>query len=268
MTIGEFLAKSTASLQSAGVDTARLDTLVLLCDALDCDKAYILAHTDQNLSHDQLQPLETHVATRSRHIPLAYIRGHAMFYGRSFVVSSDVLVPRPETETIIELLMQQRLPERPRIADIGTGSGCIGITIALELPASTVDLYDISSKALEVAQKNSVELHAPIRTFTSNLLTGLQDAYDVIVTNLPYVPDAYPINEAARQEPPLALFSGIDGLDHYRAFWKQLDGLELKPSTIITESLPSQHHALASVARIHGYVLEETKDFIQLFVRA
>lgn len=268
MTIGEFLAKSTTSLQSAGILTGRLDTLVLLCDALDCDKAYILAHTDQNLSHAQLQLLEAHVATRSRHTPLAYIRGHAMFYGRSFVVSPDVLVPRPETEAIIELLMQQPLPKHPRVADIGTGSGCIGITIALELPTTAVDLYDISPKALEIAQKNSTQLHAPVRALTSDLLTGLQETYDIIVTNLPYVPDAYPINEAARQEPPLALFSGIDGLDHYRSFWKQIDDLESKPSIIITESLPSQHHALASLARIHGYILDKTQDFIQLFVRA
>jgi len=268
MTIGEFLAVSTRKLRAADILTARLDVLILLCDALQCDKAYLLAHADQELSGGQLRGLEANVATRSQHTPLAYIRGHVMFYGRDFIVSPDVLVPRPETETIIDLVRQQHLPDRPKIADIGTGSGCIGITLALELPQATVDLYDISAEALKIAQKNNIQLNAGVQTFTSDLLMKLQGFYDVIAANLPYVPDAYPINEAAKQEPALALFSGADGLSHYRSFWKQIDGLESKPSTIITESLPSQHHTLASIARIHGYILEKTDDFIQLFIRA
>lgn len=267
MTVGEFLAKSTATLQAAGILTARLDTLVLLCDVLDCNKAYLLAHTDQTLSDGQLQAVEAHIATRSQHTPLAYIRGHVMFYGRDFTVSPAVLIPRPETEAIIEIATQQRLPNKPRIADIGTGSGCVGITLALEMPEAIVDLYDISPEALEIARENSLQLDVHVRVLSSDLLTSLKDTYDVVVANLPYVPEAYPINEAARQEPAIALFSGADGLNHYRSFWKQIDDLGSKPSIVITESLPSQHHVLASLARIHGYVLEKTNDFVQLFVR-
>jgi release factor glutamine methyltransferase len=266
MTIGDFLRTSSKALADAGIDTARLDCLVLLEDILGKDRASVLAHTDDNLTSEQLAQLAIWMERRKQHTPLAYIRGKAMSYGRTFLVNEHVLTPRPETETIITFLKELSLPDQPRIADIGTGSGCIGISAALEVPESRVDLYDISPEALELSSKNAQNLGADVRCLQSDLLSSVEDMYDVIVTNLPYVPDTYPINDAATHEPALALFSGADGLDHYRTFWAQAGALRRKPQCIITESFPTQHHTLALLARNSGYVLERSEGYVQLFI--
>lgn len=266
MTVQEFLNQAVTTLQGADIVTARLDSLVLLEDTLDTDRAHLLAHPEMVLNDEQLAHLNAQVTRRATHTPLAYIRGHAAFYGRDFMVNEHVLVPRPETEAIITLLKGLPLSNTPHIADIGAGSGCIGITAALELPESTVDLYDIDEKALEVARKNATRLKARnIQTYQADLLADIQEPHDIILANLPYVPESYPINQAATFEPRLALFSGADGLDHYRSFWLQISNGTQHPQFILTESLPSQHHVLALLARNAGYVLEQTDDFIQLF---
>lgn len=266
MTVGDFLADATTTLTQAGIKTARLDCLVLLEDTLNLERAHIIAHPEVVLADKDTHTLSAAIKKRSQHIPLAYIRGKVMFYGREFTVSESVLVPRPETETIIDLVKSLPLGPTARIADIGTGSGCIGITVALELPSTSVTLYDIDSDALAVARKNSERLGAKsVSIAPLNVLEALPEACDMIVTNLPYVPENYPINEAATFEPKIALFSGPDGLDHYRALWKQLGETSDKPRYVIAESLPSQHHAMAQLARNNGYILEKTDDFIQLF---
>lgn len=266
MTAGDFLAEATNTLAQAGIKTARLDCLILLEDTLGIERASIIAHPEAVLSDTDIQKLSSAITKRAQHIPLAYIRGKVMFYGREFIVSEDVLVPRPETEAIIDIVKALALKPGTRIADIGTGSGCIGITIALELNSTSVKLYDIDDQALAIARKNSDQLGAQnVSTAPLNVLEALPEACDVIVTNLPYVPENYPINEAAGFEPKLALFSGPDGLDHYRALWKQLGEASGKPQYVIAESLPSQHHAMAQLARNNGYVLEQADDFIQFF---
>ena len=220
MNTGEFLAQATARLQAAGIDTARLDCLILLEDALGKNRATILAHPEQPIDKETLHTLELQLAQRVRHKPLAYIRGKSMFYGREFIVNQHVLVPRPETEDMINLL--KKLPVKDaQIADIGTGSGCIAITASLELPGNAVDAYDISQSALAIAERNSQQLAADIRCLTSDLLSSLVTNYNVILANLPYVPDHYPINTAAGFEPEVALFAGPDGMDTYKLFWQQ-----------------------------------------------
>ncbi len=267
MDIGSYLRQATNRLTEAGVDTARLDVLILLEDLLGKDRALILAHTDDLLTREQQHALDALVQRRSTHEPLAYIRSHAAFYGRDFAVSPAVLVPRPETETIIELI--KTLPINPAwsIADIGTGSGAIGLTVALETQAKQVDLYDISPEALTVA-KHNLQLLKPatiVNLYISDLLASLRHDYNVILANLPYVPTEYPINRAARHEPGLALFADADGLRDYRTFWQQVSVLKYKPTYIITESFPAQHALLATLAKAAGYTLDKTDDFIQLF---
>jgi release factor glutamine methyltransferase len=266
MTVGDFLTDTTKTLTQAGVKTARLDCLILLEDTLGMERASIIAHPEAVLNDKDAQMLSVAITKRAQHIPLAYIRGSVMFYGRKFIVSEHVLVPRPETEAIIDLVKPLPLETTARIADIGTGSGCIGITIALELPFTSVTLYDIDDQALETARKNSEQLGARnVSIAPLNVLEALPEACNVIVTNLPYVPEKYPINKAASFEPALALFSGPDGLGHYRALWGQLGEATNKPQYVIAESLPNQHHIMAQLARNSGYVLEKTDDFIQLF---
>lgn len=266
MTIQDFIKTAVTQLTESGIVTARLDCIVLLEDALQKDRAFILAHTDEAIAAPVIEVLEQQITRRCTHEPLAYIRGRAAFFGRTFTVSHDVLVPRPETEIMIELLLRHTTAiKNPKIADIGTGSGCIGITAKLEIPGSQVDLYDISDKALKVAEQNAQNLSANVHIKLGNLLETITSQYDIILANLPYVPNNFPINLAATHEPKLALFAGMDGLRDYETFWRQAARLTHKPQFILTEAFPSQHHALATMARNSGFVLEDVQDFIQFF---
>jgi release factor glutamine methyltransferase len=266
MTIQEFLKSNTHKLDAAGISSARLDCLVLLEDALGVDRGAILAHPEIQITSFNLAKLNKKVVQRTQHLPLAYIRGETAFFGRRFVVNKHVLVPRPETEILIEMLKNLSLPSRPKIADIGCGSGCIGVTAALELPGAIVELYDIDSQALELAAANAKTLDALVTCHQSNLLDD-QPAADALVTNLPYVPDHLAINRAAMHEPKHAIFGGSDGLSLYRTFWRQVDDLPIQPLFILCESLPSQHKAMYSLAQKSGYQLRSSQEFIQVFER-
>jgi len=265
MTAGRFLKQSEKSLETAGIGTARLDALILLEDALHKDRAWILAHPEIEISLAAAGRLARKIERRARHVPLAYIRGHTEFYGRQFKVNRHVLEPRPESETMIELMKYLKLPVRAAIADVGTGNGALGITAALERPASIVDLYDISAGCVSVAKHNTHlhELHLHVRKM--NLLSRPLRPYDVILANLPYVPDKWQINQAAMAEPKIAIFGGNDGLDVYRKLFTQLGRFTWKPSYVLTEALPPQHEKLAGIAASHGFNLRKSEGFIQVF---
>ncbi len=275
MNIGQFLRDATNDLQAAGIATARLDCLVLLEDVCGVDRATLLAHPEREITQAQEKTLHTKLAQRRVHTPLAYIRGKAEFYGREFFVTPAVLVPRPETEAMIDLLKDIVIAGRDvhnsldlHIVDVGTGSGCIGITAALELPGSSVELWDIDESALQVARRNAVHNSVDVTLGQQDLVEQPpQKRADVLLANLPYVPVVHPINEAAKHEPKLAIFSGDDGLDHYRRFWQQLQHLDrnLQPTHVLVESLPEQHAAVATLADEAGYAPSRQQDLIQSF---
>jgi release factor glutamine methyltransferase len=268
MTIGHFLNTATQQLKSAGIDSARLDCLVLLEDATSRDRTSLLAHPELEVDVLTEVWLNNKVAQRAAHTPLAYLRGHVAFYGRDFTVNHDVLVPRPETEVMIELLKTLPTTSIMHIIDVGTGSGCIGITAALELPTCPTTLIDIDEKALAIAKQNVERLHADnIQLRQNDLLLNYKSPCDIILANLPYVPDAYEINTAASHEPRLALFAGADGLDLYRKLWEQIAALQNKPVFVFTESLIPQHPTLTALAKASGYNLIQTKGLIQEFTR-
>lgn len=272
MDLKVILADSEQKLKKAGIGSARLDVLILLEDLLHKDRSWILAHPELEISLTNQKKLERKLARRATHVPLAYIRGHTEFYGRKFKVNRHVLEPRPESETMIELLknlLHHNSPvykARPcNIADVGTGNGAIGITAALEIPGSLVDLYDISAGALAVAKHNTHlhELHLHVRKM--NLLSRPLRPYHVILANLPYVPSGWKINEAAMAEPKIAIFGGKDGMEVYRKFFHQLHRFTWKPEFVLTESLPPQHQNLADIAYQNDFLLRQTEDFIQVF---
>ncbi len=181
-------------------------------------------------------------------------------------MSKDVLEPRPESETMIELLKKLPLPKKPLIADIGTGSGALAITAKLEIPGAEVIATDIDIKCLAVAKNNTQRLGAEVKFFKGDLLEPIfKFKPSALLCNLPYVPDNYHLNSAAMNEPKIAIFGGPDGLDLYRRLFDQIDYLETKPTYILTESLPPQHKKLAKVAKKHSYKLAQTTDFIQVF---
>ncbi len=283
MTTEAWLRSATSHLSTAGIATARLDALVLLEDCLGVDRALLLARPDQILETTQTAKLKKLLKRRAVHEPLAYIRGHSEFYGRNFVITPAVLEPRPETETMIDLLGElsatgelafkppktvQNEERTLKIADIGTGSGAVGITAQVEFPKSqkvTVDLLELDPKALEIAKINVDKHTTGIRCLRSDLLAGSNQNYDVLLCNLPYVPDDYPVNEAVRYEPEIAVFGGPDGLDLYRKLFQQLKHRPQRPLFILCEALPAQHQALLDLAASCGYDLWRTEGLIQVF---
>lgn len=267
-TTNQWLKSATETLESAGLESARLDSLILLEDALGKDRTHLLAHPEIELSNEQITALNDKLVRRVTHEPLAYIRGKCEFYGREFNVNHTVLVPRPESESIIELLKEYG--DIPTIIDVGTGSGALAITAQLNKPTSTVIAVDIDENCLKIAQQNAVALGAKNISFKhGDLLRGLQldtaPAPIAILANLPYVPDAYPINKAATHEPDLALFGGTDGLDPYRILFDQLAEYDDTPLIVISESLESQHHNLAGIAKNHGFIPSKTLGLAQVF---
>jgi release factor glutamine methyltransferase len=268
MKINEWLKNAEQQLDNAGIGSARLDSLILLEDVTKKDRGWLLAHQDESLSLTQLKRLGSRLKKREKHLPLAYVRGHTEFYGRKFLVNRHTLEPRPESETMIELLLKIPIATKVKIADVGTGSGALGITAALELHDPNVDLYDIDAGAIAVARHNLAlhELH--LHTRKSDLLRRHIRDYDVILANLPYVPDHYRINQAAAMEPKIAIFGGRDGLDVYRRFFAQIHRFHWQPNYVLTESLPTQHNDLAGIAAMFGFKLFLSEDFIQVYKKA
>lgn len=272
MTIQEWLGSTHAQLASAGIATARLDSLVLMSDELAHDKSWVLAHSDHILQRSEIDILNTKVAQRMQHIPLAYIRGKVEFYGRNLSVCKHVLVPRPESESIIELLKALPSPRsQSTIIDIGTGSGALAITVKLEFPAMRVIATDIDKTCLKLAKQNAVDLSAQIEFLQGDLLEPLTsisletNSQTTLMCNLPYVPIDFPINRAATHEPSTALFSGYDGLDHYLKLCAQLDVLSATPDYILTESLVIQHAELTKLLGHHGYIMHSSDSLAQCF---
>lgn len=265
-----WLDEAEKRLKNANIGTARLDCLVLLEDEINRDRSWILAHPEYDLQIEQVEKLNTKIAQRSQHEPLAYVRGKTEFYGREFIVNRHVLEPRPESETMITLLKSLTLPTGATIIDIGTGSGALAITAKLELPTAHVIATDIDPQCLEIARQNTEKYQIDISFLQGNLLQPLRDTrYEIrdtiIIANLTYVPDNFHINQAAMREPQHAIFGGGDGLDLYRRMFTQLNEFNWQPDTILTESLPPQHPALAEIAAATGYAPVTSDDFIQVF---
>ncbi len=265
MTIADWLLENTKKLGKAGVDAPRTDALVLLEDVLEKDRAWILAHDDNKIKDADLKSVNLLISRRVKREPLAYIRGKSEFYGRTFEVTSEVLIPRPETESLIELVLEATKVKKAKVADIGCGSGIIGITLKLERPDWQLDLIDIDKKALELAKKNCFNHKVEVTLIEDDLLTKPSTHYDIIVANLPYVPDSLVTSPEISAEPEIALFAGEDGLDVYRKFWDQISKLDKKPKIIALESLESQHMIMAGLAMKAGYTVTKTSNLAQLY---
>ncbi|MGH7240302.1 MAG: peptide chain release factor N(5)-glutamine methyltransferase, partial [Candidatus Saccharimonadales bacterium] len=242
---------------------------VLLEDISGKDRGWLLAHPEFELANAQVAKLSKLIHQRAEHEPLAYIRGKTEFYGRKFTINKHVLEPRPESETMIELLLKATPKTRDcTILDIGTGSGALAITAKLEIPYASVIASDIDCKCLEVARKNADLLTARVKFYRSNLLADIPKkliSNSIVLANLPYVPDNFKINPAAMNEPKIAIFGGPDGLDVYRKLFDQLASLKRKPDLVLTESLPPQHVKLSKIASTSGYKTIKAGDFIQVY---
>ena len=191
---------------------------LLLGNVMDRPAAWLLAHGEQALDEDDLLAFASLVARRAEGEPVAYLIGSREFFGRNFEVSPAVLIPRPETELLVEKALADA-GTTARILDLGTGSGCIAISLALERPRAQVTAVDASAAALEVASRNATRFGATVRFLKSDWFSALRgERFDLIVANPPYIAfgDPHPSLGDLRHEPTAALVSGADGLDALR----------------------------------------------------
>jgi len=221
-TIGAILKWSEQYFGSHGAETPRLDAEVLLSHLLGEKRIYLYVHFDQPLTADELANYKEMVKRRTSGEPVAYICGEKEFMGLAFKVTPSVLVPQPDTETLVEAAIERlRGKNSPRIADICTGSGAIALALAHYLPETSVAATDISADAVSIAKENAetLGLSERVRFFEGDLLAPLAgETFDAIVSNPPYIPgaDIESLPREVRAEPRLALDGGADGLDFYR----------------------------------------------------
>lgn len=225
MTIYDLVQGARDRFMTAGISAslATLDAEVLARQVLGWDRARFLSDRNEKATSVFLLQYEPLVARRERREPVSYILGTREFWGLPFEVGPDVLIPRHETEMIVEeTLAITGKDSRPRIVDVGTGSGCIGIVLALEIPGARVIATDVSKHALEVARRNAARHNVSDRiTFVeTSFLDGIEEHVDIIVSNPPYVPSVSRRGltpEVREYEPSVALFGGEDGLDGLRS---------------------------------------------------
>lgn len=248
--------------------TATLDSAALLSFVAKRDRGWLLAHPEHPLTTRQRAEFRRLVRRRATGVPLAYLTGAKEFYGRSFAVSRATLVPRPDTECLIDAVREQLPPTTTStIADIGTGSGCIAITLKKLFPRATVFGTDVSAAALAVARQNARRHQVHIHWQRGHLLAPLRSQpIDALVANLPYGHRGWPNTTATtvglRFEPPRSLFTGERGLALYRQLFEQIQRRTQQPRLILCEYDPRQTSLLRPlVARLlPEYNLKIQKD--------
>jgi len=218
MTVATAIREGHALLAGSGVPVPRLTAEVLLGHALGQERTYLYGHTGRTLSGGELSAYQEALRQRAGGTPTQYITGSQEFYGREFRVTPDVMIPRPETEFVIEAALEL-CRDSERMADAGCGSGAIAVTLQLETGADVL-ATDISPEAIRVASENARRLDANVRFLACDLLSGVAaQSVDLVASNPPYVPqsDGPGLQREVRDfEPHVALFGGADGMRFYR----------------------------------------------------
>jgi release factor glutamine methyltransferase len=259
---GAALARATAILAPVANDEARLEAEVLLRHVLGLRRAQLYAQLDRPLLADQAAAYNTLLQRRLAHEPVAYLTGHREFFGLDFLVNRHVLIPRPETELLVELGLSEarRLahlaPAGLAIADVGTGSGCVAISLAVHLPAARVYATDASAQALAVAEENCRRhgVAGQVILLPGDLLAPLPELVHIIVANLPYIPHAELESlppEIRLYEPRAALDGGQDGLEAIRHLLAEAPAHLLPGGAVLLEIGHGQGQAVVALARQH-----------------
>jgi release factor glutamine methyltransferase len=215
MTVLEVLQSTTAYFKKRNVESPRLNAEHLLAHALGLKRIELYLEFERPLAEAELAPLRDLVRRRGQGEPLQHLLGTVEFCGRTFISDKRALIPRPETEELIELLRAEIQNPKSQILDVGTGSGVIALSLAAAFPDATVHACDISADALALARENAarVGLTDRVQFIESDLLAGMAHVYDAIVANLPYVPesDRATLSREVLHDPATALFGGADG---------------------------------------------------------
>jgi release factor glutamine methyltransferase len=267
MTIAEALRAGTDRLAASGVATPRLEAELLLETASGQKKQQLLIYSSNTISDEVRARHRDLVARRCRREPLQQILGETEFYGLKFLVNEHVMAPRPETEILVEQVIKHWRTGFRTILDIGTGSGCIAIALAKNLPECRVDALDISEKTLETARRNiSLNgLAARVKPVLGDLFPDGQTNYDAIVSNPPYIPTAEIdglMPEVSRHEPRIALDGGPDGLDFYRRISAGLGQHLKRPGMVALEVGAGQAGEVTKILSnaLTGLNIEVMKD--------
>jgi len=272
MTIAQWLRIAAQQLHDAHIPSARLDAELLLAHTIRKPRTWLHGHNDEPLDSRQLEIARARLDLRLDRVPVAYIIGHKEFYGHTFKVTTATLIPRPESEVLIDLL-DEALPKNERLiaenplrfVDIGTGSGSLGITAKLRHPELDVTLTDISRHALNVAEENAEALHADVELIQSDLLTSYPFIADIIVANLPYVDPEWERSPETEHEPASALFAPNKGLAFIFELIVQTKEKLAIGGKLILEADPEQHGAIKKEAAKYGLILHESRDYGLLF---
>lgn len=272
MNIRSTLREAMARLESASVPSHGLAAELLLMHALNRDRTWLYSHPEDEMSAATLEKFHALIAQRAGGTPTQYLTGKQEFWGLDLEVTPAVLIPRPETEHVIEVTLDRLGAERKngplKIADIGTGSGCIAVALAHELPRAEIMATDISSAALEVARRNAARLEVANRIsfIASNLFDGLREQshkFDAIVSNPPYIAlsEAPQLQREVRaHEPPIALFAGDDGQAMYAPLIGEAPNF-LKPSGLLVLELG--YDSLSGVQKL----IAETQSWTQVQIK-
>jgi release factor glutamine methyltransferase len=268
-TVKRVLDWAAADFRSRGNDTPRLDAELLLGIVLSINRVGLIVQSDRPLSKEELAAYKALHQRRRSHEPVAYILGAREFYGRSFHVDARVLVPRPDTETLVEVALTRanHLSLAASVLDLCTGSGCVAITLARERPTWSVLGSDISEDALVVARENAVRLAAVPRVFfqQADLLEGLVGPFDVITANPPYIRlDEKPELAATILdfEPHVALFGGEDGLEFARRIIEKAPAVLSKGGLLAMEIGAGQSEKTAEIFHQNGFTeVERKRDY-------
>lgn len=262
MKVSAWLKDVAEEFANAGIATALLDAEIILAHTLRKGRMWLHAHGDEPLTPRTIEIANARAQLRLDRVPVAYIIGHKEFYSRLFKVTPSVLIPRPESESIVELLKKHLPAGAKTLVDVGTGSGALGITAKLEHPELAVTLTDISRHALTVAQQNADELRADVTTVKSDLLSSLElGKFDVIVANLPYVSEDWERSPETNHEPGLALFAKNDGKALIFELIEQLPNHLAPHALVLLEADPEQHADIITHAKKIGLAHVETDGY-------
>ena len=253
--VRDALDSALIALTAAGCDTPRLDAELLLADAMGVDRAVIVSDPRRELTPEQARRFQTYAMRRAQREPVAYILGSKGFRTIDLLVDGRVLIPRPETEHLVEAALE--LPQGARVADVGTGSGAVALALKAERPDLDVIATDASPDALAVARANAERLGLDVAFRAGDLLDGA-GAVDAVLSNPPYVEDGAVLQpEIARHEPPGALFAGADGMAVIRRLAEQAGASAAR--FVALEVGMGQAPAVAEVLRAAGFTQTETR---------